>query len=355
MMEPKILAINGIWYSQSELIQQANIVACSKVAQYQKDIWCFILRWFDKSDTIELKTSGSTGVPKRIVVSKVKMQNSARRTLRFFKLQPASTALLALSAEYIAGQMMIVRAIEGNLNLITVEPTSAPLDQLNECVDFATLVPMQLTKYSGNIEKLNLIGKLILGGTAVNDSVVVILQESSVEAYESYGMTETLSHIALRRLNGCEKSSSFQPLEGVTIGLDSRGALTIFDSQTLDEAIQTNDMAEIFHDGTFKISGRVDNVINSGGVKISPEEIERSLAPYIQHSFAISSVKDDRLGQKMVLVTELPISELELETLNTHLERFKRISKLVVVDKIPFLNSGKLDRLTLLDMVKDLG
>ena len=354
MQDRVILGVDNVFYSRIELVERANSFESGDMSPYQIHFWHFIQRWFDESDTINLKTSGSTGVPKVITVPKDRMRKSAQRTVKFFQLAPSSKALLALSAEYIAGQMMIVRAIEGQLNLILVEPSSTPLDSLNEFVDFATLVPMQLLKYSNNHEKLQLIGKLIVGGAAVSKSIESILADCTIKAYESYGMTETLSHIALRRINGVEKEFTFSPLDGVKIGVDDRGALTIFDPLTLDEPIQTNDIACIEKDGTFRIIGRVDNVINSGGVKVSPEELEHIISSFISSPFAISWVNDERLGQRVVLVSIKNFEPEELYKLNEKLPKYKRITKSFCVDEIPLLISGKLDRLKLQTLVEKL-
>ncbi len=354
MQDRVILGVDNVFYSRIELVERANSFESGDMPLYQIHFWHFIQRWFDESDTIDLKTSGSTGVPKVITVPKDRMRKSAQRTVKFFQLAPSSKALLALSAEYIAGQMMIVRAIEGHLNLILVEPSSTPFDTLTEPVDFATLVPMQLSKYSNHHEKLQLIGKLIVGGAAVSKSIENILADCTVEAYESYGMTETLSHIALRRINGVEKEFTFRPLDGVKIGVDDRGALMIFDPLTLDEPIQTNDIACIENDGTFRIVGRVDNVINSGGVKVSPEELEQIISPLISSPFAISWVNDERLGQRVVIVSTKNIEPEELYKLNEKLPKYKRITKSFCVDEIPLLISGKLDRLKLQTLVEKL-
>jgi O-succinylbenzoic acid--CoA ligase len=266
--------INGVKYSSS------NVGTFDAIHLWQKDLQSFLYAWFSDGSNITLQTSGSTGEPKMISVSKQAMVESAKRTLAFFNLKPNQSALLCLPVFFIAGKMMVVRALVGQLNLIAIAPSASPLKDLNETVDFAAFTPLQMMNELKqlNNSKLNLLRKVIIGGGAVGDELEVMLKHQPFEAYETYGMTETLTHVALRRINGPNPQKYFHPLNNVKLSCDERGCLMSDVSGVTDGLIVTNDFAEIQPDGSFCITGRIDNVINSGGLKIQPEKIEALIA-----------------------------------------------------------------------------
>lgn len=309
----------------------------------------FLRLWFDKSETISMRTSGSTGQPKSITVTKSAMLQSAAMTVRFFQLKAGMNALLCLSPNYVAGKMMIVRAMVAGMNLITTDVSAHPVKNLEKDIDFAAMVPLQLTKsLEQSIEKLELIKKLIIGGSSISYQLETALQQLKVHVFHTYGMTETLSHIALRAVNGPDVSQSFLPLSGVKIACDERDCLTVEVPFLFDQKIVTNDLATIAPDGSFQITGRIDDVIISAGIKIHPAVIERKLASVVHHDFVISSVPDQTAGEIVLLVLAKKLSAVELIKLWQAMEEVLPASemprRIVHVDNIPVLSGGKTDR-----------
>lgn len=295
-----------------------------------KELWflsvCdFLSHWFDDTDRIVSVTSGSTGQPKEIKLSKELMRNSARMTNAFFQLDGTKTALLCLPASYIAGKMMIVRAIVGNFQLVAVEPKSNPFESITTAIDFTAVTPFQLFHSIESLKK-GLIYKVIVGGSMVTKKLEELVENLPTEIYETYGMTETASHIALRRINGTEKSEFFKVLEGVNVQLDNRGCLVINATHLVENEIITNDRVELKDHHSFRWLGRVDTVINSGGIKIFPEQVERKLNDLIDCQFFISSIPDKLLGNKVVLIIESSPFDVEKET-NLKTQMKNRLAK----------------------------
>lgn len=271
-------------------------------------VYAFLQNWFDDSDVIITHTSGSTGQPKEIRLKKQAMLNSAAMTNSFFSLSAENTALLCLPASYIAGKMMLVRAIVGGFNLICVEPEANPFKNLSTKIDFAAITPYQLNH---SLESLRTypVKSIIVGGSPVNAALEKACENIPAALYETYGMTETASHIALRRFNG-QKSDYFHILNGVSIRQDERNCLVIKAPHLTTEELITNDIVEIQDEQNFRWLGRADSVINSGGVKIFPEQLERKLQTLIDIPFFISAIDDKILGQKVVFVAECNATEL---------------------------------------------
>lgn len=270
---------------------------------WRSAIYQFLQNWFDDSDFILAQTSGSTGKPKSIKLLKQSMINSAKMTNHFFGLDKDKTALLCLPASYIAGKMMLVRALVGGFDLLTVEPSANPFEKLEPEIDFAAITPYQLF-HSAESLSTESVRKIIVGGGPVTTKLEKLAEDIPAELFETYGMTETCSHIALRQFNGSGKSDCFTILEGVTIRMDIRGCLAIKAPHLLEEEIQTNDMVELIGANSFRWLGRADSTINSGGIKIHPEQVEKKLEELISASYFISSLPDDKLGCKVVLVVE---------------------------------------------------
>ena len=266
----------------------------------------FLAAWNDASNKILVHTSGSTGKPKPLWVEKRRMLASARITCDFLGLKEGDTALLCLSTDYIAGKMMVVRALERKMRLITVEPSGHPLVSVEQPIDFAAMVPMQVyntLQVPEERDKLMNIRHLIIGGGAIDDDLAQALKDFPHFVWSTYGMTETLSHIALRRLNGAEASGYYVPFDGVDVSLNDDRCLVIHAPHVCNEMIITNDIAEFGPDGRcFRILGRKDNVICSGGIKIQIEELERLLKPHIPVPFMVTKVKDEKFGEVGVLL-----------------------------------------------------
>ena len=271
------------------------------------DLKEFLAEWHNDSPTVLVHTSGSTGKPKPMWVEKRRMEASARMTCDFLGLREGDTALLCLPLDYIAGKMVVVRSLVRGLRLVCVEPSGEPLGTETEQIDFAAMVPMQVwnsLRVPEQRERLMQIRQLIIGGGAIDDALARALVDFPNQIWSTYGMTETLSHIALRRLNGPETSEWYTPFAGVTLSQTAEGCLVIDAPAVHDGQLITNDIAELANDGRFKILGRKDNVICSGGLKIQAEEVERLLSAHLREPFIITKRRDEKFGEVAVLLTE---------------------------------------------------
>lgn len=276
----------------------------------------FLSEWNNGSDRVLVHTSGSTGKPKPMMVEKKRMLNSARITCDFLGLKPGDSALLCMSLDYIAGKMVVVRSIERHLHLISVSPSGHPLKDVNEEITFAAMVPMQVyntLQVPEERARLCRIRHLIIGSGAIDEALEQKLKAlpGDIAIWSTYGMTETLSHIALRRINGDEASEWYQPFDSVKISQTDEGCLVIDAPQVCAEPLVTNDIVEIesyiynkVEKLRFRIKGRKDNVICSGGIKIQIEEVEALLKPYLEKPFMIAKKKDGKFGEIAVLLTE---------------------------------------------------
>ncbi len=286
----------------------------------------FLSEWNNGSDRVLVHTSGSTGKPKPMMVEKKRMLNSARITCDFLGLKPGDSALLCMSLDYIAGKMVVVRSIERHLHLISVSPSGHPLKNIdlkdvngkgvNGEITFAAMVPMQVyntLQVPEERERLTHIRHLIIGGGAIDAALEKELKSfpGNIAIWSTYGMTETLSHIALRRINGDEASEWYQPFDSVRISQTEEGCLVIDAPQVCAENLVTNDIVEIepyiynkVEKLRFRIKGRKDNVICSGGIKIQIEEVEALLKPHLEKPFMLAKKKDEKFGEIAVLLTE---------------------------------------------------
>ena len=276
----------------------------------------FLSEWNNDSDRVLVHTSGSTGKPKPMMVEKKRMLNSARITCDFLGLKPGDSALLCMSLDYIAGKMVVVRSIERHLHLISVPPSGHPLKDVDEEITFAAMVPMQVyntLQVPEERERLSRIRHLIIGGGAIDAALEQELQSlpGDIAIWSTYGMTETLSHIALRRINGDEPSEWYQPFDSVRISQTEEGCLVIDAPQVCAETLVTNDIVEIepyiynkVEKLRFRIKGRKDNVICSGGIKIQIEEVETLLKPHLEKPFMLAKKKDEKFGEIAVLLSE---------------------------------------------------
>ena len=325
--------LNGKSFSYLELLSEALYLK-ENGQVFEKKIGKFLLEWLNNESFVFVQTSGSTGKPKQIVLDKKAMMASAKATGTFFNLQPKSTALLCLSTDYIAGKMMLVRAITLGLHLDAVEPNSNPLG--NKKYDFVAMVPMQV---ANSLNKLYLVETLLIGGTKVSYQLAESILKTNCKAFESYGMTETISHIAIKPIGAKE----FTILPNVTISLDERNCLVIEALELSQDKIITNDIVEILNERQFVLKGRIDNVINSGGVKIFPEEIEEKLAKFISVRFFIASLPDEKLGEKVILVLEGKPFEVD-NTIFSDLSKYQIPKEVVFIDKFIETETNKINR-----------
>ena len=308
----------------------------------------FLSEWNTDSPFIEVKTSGSTGAPKPMLVEKQRMLNSARITCDFLGLRPGDTALLCMSLDYIAGKMMVVRSLERGLKLTTVEPSGHPLSTSNlphstfHIPHFSAMVPLQVyttLQVPEERERLKKIRHLIIGGGAIDDSLAAELKDFPNNIWSTYGMTETLSHIALRRLNGPEASEWYTPFPSVHLSISDEGCLIIDAPEVCPEPLITNDIAEL-STRQFRILGRKDNVICSGGLKIQAEELERQLRPHMSAPFVISKRADEKFGEVVVLITEGSPSDARI-ICERILPKYHQPKAYLHLDHIPLTETSK--------------
>ena len=311
----------------------------------------FLTEWNNDSLYVHVQTSGSTGAPKPMMVEKRRMLASARITCDFLGLRPGDTALLCMSLDYIAGKMMVVRSLERGLKLTTVEPSGHPLSTSNlppstfHIPHFTAMVPLQVyntLQVPEERERLKQIRHLIIGGGAIDDSLAAELKDFPNNIWSTYGMTETLSHIALRRLNGPEASEWYTPFPSVHLSLSDEGCLIIDAPEVCPEPLITNDIAEL-STRQFRILGRKDNVICSGGLKIQAEELERQLRPHMSAPFVISKRADEKFGEVVVLITEGSPSDARI-ICERILPKYHQPKAYLHLDQIPLTETGKIAR-----------
>lgn len=326
---------------------------------FEEKVISFLKKWFSDSKTVSVQTSGSTGTPKIFEIEKEKMRHSANMTCDFLGLEEGDTALLCLPVEYISGKMMLVRSIERKLKLLVKKPSINPLENVTEKIKFCAMTPLQV---ENSLDKIHLIENLIIGGAAVSEHLKKKIFENlstnnpqlSTKIFETYGMSETLSHIGLKEIYP-HSEESFTILEGVEITTDERGCLVISAPKLNSEILKTNDLVELKNKKQFRFLGRVDYVINSGGAKIFPEQLESLVKKEIPNEVVFLGISDDVLGQKLILVIEGEESEAinhQLSTINYE-KSFHKPKEILFIQKIPRTPNGKVNRLELLKAFTD--
>lgn len=303
---------------------------------YERAVGDFLLDWFDDSPVIEMHTSGTTGTPKIITVEKQAMVNSALATGDFFDLHPGSKVLHCLPAKYVAGKMMFVRGFILGLDMDFVAPGSHPMQNNDTKYDFTAMVPLQA---QNSLDQLINVKKMIIGGVRLGKSLSAALKKMPIQAYETYGMTETITHIAAKKIG----EKAFTVLPGVTISYDDKQCLVIHAPRISDDVIVTNDLVELVNENQFVFLGRVDNVVNSGGVKLIPEIIEEKLSHKIPGRFFVIGKPDDTLGEKLVMVVEGQRQEFD-NSVFEGLERFEKPKEILFAPKFLETGSGKIMR-----------
>ncbi len=341
--------LNGLYFSREELTE----VAFSFVREgepFEKSIGDFLMDWLNNKDHLFVRTSGSTGMPKMIKINKQHMVNSAIASGDFFNISVGDRALHCLPADYIAGKMMLIRAMILGLEIDLVAPTSNPLEEVRKEYDFSAMIPFQL---KNSLSKINQIKNLIVGGAYVPKTLINAIQNVDSNIFETYGMTETVTHIAAKKLNNFEKpshinQSNFKLLPNISIKKDNRDCLVINAPYLSEDTIVTNDIVDIISDAEFKWIGRHDNVINSGGVKLIPEHIESKLSGVIPNRFFVIGKEDESLGEKLVLVvegesTQFSKVESEIKSLPS-LDLYEFPKEIVFVNKFKETENGKIIR-----------
>ncbi len=329
--------LNGIHINLEEMFYVAYCFI-KEGKPFEQHIGTFLLDWFDEKSYIELSTSGTTGTPKIIKIEKQAMLESALATGDYFGLEPGNTMLHCLPTDYVAGKMMWVRSFILGLDMKFVEPTSNPLAKIDENFDFCAMVPLQ-AKNSLTKLKQKRIKKLIIGGVTIHKALEKDLAKLPIEIYETYGMTETITHIAAKRIG----SEAFRVLPNVLVSADDRECLVIDAKNISKDQIVTNDIVKIISNTQFIWQGRYDNVINSGGIKLMPEQIEDKLSTRIPRRYFIFGQPDEVLGQKVVLYVEGEPIAIE-ESVFYVLNKFETPKEVLFIPKFKETVTGKIMR-----------
>lgn len=347
--------LNGVHYSNEALLHVASNFI-KEGEPYEKEVGKFLQYWLDENEFVEVNTSGSTGTPKLIKIRKQAMVNSALTTGEFFDLKPSDKALHCLPARFIAGKMMLVRAMVLGLEIDLEEPTAHPDFNIYRAYSLCAMVPLQLDNI---LQGFNLIKTIIVGGAPVSMALKEKIQGIDSHVYETYGMTETVTHIALKKLNNLPPSlrgkakrsaESFKTLPNISISKDERDCLVIDAPKLAEEKIITNDIVEVYSETEFKWLGRIDNVINSGGLKFFPEQIEAKLQNKIQARFFIASKPHDTLGEQLILLIEGAIESIDPYAFSS-LKRNERPKNIFTLRQFVETPSGKIQRKKTLELI----
>ena len=319
-----------------------------------KPVFPFLREWFNEELFISVETSGSTGVPKILQIKKEYMVNSALATGTYFNVEDGTKALLCLSPDYIAGKMMLVRALVLGWDLEVVSPISNPLSKTSKTFDFVAMVPLQL---QSSLQDLDRVKQVIVGGGVVSNDLKNALQKVSAKVYATYGMTETISHIAVKQLNYVHNTPVFyEALPNVSIFKDQRECLVVQAPHLSDAIVFTNDVVALVSEAQFEWLGRYDNIINSGGVKLQPEKIENKLAVLITERFFVAGIPDSILGERLVLIIESNRKNyfkaaLKEQGLALGLNKFEIPKEVYVIKQFVETNTKKIQRQKTLDLI----
>lgn len=309
----------------------------------KKDYYNFLKSWFDHKDYILTKTSGSTGKPKEIKLKKLDLIESSKLTARYFDLKVGDKVINCLPVKYIAGKMMLVRSLVLGLDLYIFPVTSSPISDLKNNYELIAFTPIQLENSIPFIEKIK---KVLVGGSPVQETLKEKILNSKSTVYETYGMTETITHIAAKNLSMGEKE--FTSLPGIEIGKRDN-CLFIKPNHLSVKMVQTNDVVELTNKNKFLLIGRKDFIINSGGVKLNPEAIEKKLEKYISADFVISSIDNTKFGEVVTLVFKKNIPE-NYNKAFTHLSKYEIPKEVLVIDNFPE-NNGKINRVKIRSII----
>ena len=356
-MNTATLLINHQKFAGNRLTELSQSkVNNAAIPAWEKDIFRFILTWMDDNDFIVQHSSGTTGRSKKLHLLKKSMVVSAENTLSFFDLLPGQTAVLCLPMQYIAGKMMVVRCLVGGLNMEIVEPGSLPeLSGIGQ-IDFCSMVPLQVLNLMKKTGDLSPIKKLLIGGSEITRELESLVSDVSTEVFASFGMAETCSHIALRRINGPGAQPDYHALPGIELNLDNRGCLVI-EAPYLPNTVITNDLVEFSGPGAFLWMGRYDNLINAAGIKIVPEEMEARIAENTGLVCTVIGLPDEPLGQKVVLVFEETPEISQSYIISSMQDLFpgkKHPPEIVWVKAFPRNASAKVDRRKLAEMISEI-
>ncbi len=352
-MAQETIVLNGTDYTFQQIINNEVWPA----SEFEKSTIAFMRSWLLGEKSFPQETSGSTGKPKIVTITRDQMTASAKMTERALRLQRDHTALVCLDTKYIAGKMMLARCFITGMTIIALEPSANPLEKLldNQSFDFAAFVPYQLqTIVNSNPHKLDQVKLAIVGGGKVSSDLTNKLQNSTCTLFETFGMTETISHVALRRINGGRtEAHMFTALPDVVLKLDARGCLVV-DAPFLENPVHTNDLVELVDPSHFRWLGRWDNVINTGGSKVIPEEVEAVLKKIfdemsLPHRFFVAGIADEMLGHKVCLVIEgnemaSTVVQMLADKIRQRVSRFEVPKEILFVKKFVETQTGKINR-----------
>ena len=342
------IKINGV------RVQHHELRDFKPQSEFEKQVQHYALEWLSGQDTFIFHTSGSTGKPKEIVIERTKILASIEGTSRALGLTPGTTALLAMNPQFIGGRMMIFRALEIGMNLLALSPGSNPLTTVREPVHFTALVPLQIDsimQHEASTNQLKSIEHVIIGGGALHHHWEKELCSFPNAIYQTYGMTETVSHIALKRISGADTADYYTALHGIMLDIDDRSCLIISGEVTGNKPLVTNDLVELLDTSRFRWLGRYDNVINTGGIKVQAEQLEKSIttvlaAAGMNHRLFVHKLPDQQLGEKIVLIIEGGHQEIEpiKNRLAQYLSRYEVPKQIIPTEQMILTASGKIDR-----------
>ncbi|MEM6717802.1 MAG: AMP-binding protein [Bacteroidota bacterium] len=340
--------LDGIYFDR-EALKEVAYSFVKEGKPHEQTIGDFLIDWLDEKTYVEVLTSGSTGTPKPIRLDKQAMIHSALATGDFFGIRPGNSALQCLPSNFIAGKMMLVRAMILGLSLDLVAPTSNPLANLEKHYDFCAMIPLQV---ENSLENLAKIDTLIVGGAPVSSALLESLQDVSTKVFATYGMTETITHIAAKLLNHLSegKKANYQTLPNIHISTDDRDCLVVDAPRISAEKIVTNDVVELISETEFVWLGRHDNVINSGGIKLHPEQLEEKLSTIINTRFFMTPTADAQLGEKLILILEDTAQNIDTSAILKSITDSKKFSKfeipkaIYIVEKFTETETGKVQR-----------
>lgn len=354
------IKIDGTDYDKDWILNNSSKLVRAEYSKISVTIFDFLNKWFTGEEIFEVSTSGSTGQPKEITIQKRQMVLSAEKTLAALDLGCGDKALLCITPHYIGGLMMLVRSLVGDLQLTVVKPTGNPFEKLShdEDFDFTALVPLQLVNVLNDEKssvRLSGLKAVIVGGAPISSALEIASKKISAPIYQTFGMTETVSHIALRRLNGVKAEKSYSVLPGVQISQDERGCLVIESDIIEGQKLITNDVVEITGAGKFSWIGRADNIINSGGVKVNPEKVEQAIFEIISGSvnklnFFVTGLPDGSLGERVVAIFEKKMQKIIredtlLKSLQKKLSQYEIPKNIYFVEELVRTSTGKISRL----------
>lgn len=342
--------VGGNWHP----IDSVNTLDRQGFDEIERNALSFIGEWLNGRRSFSFQTSGSTGNPKSISFRRDQLVASARLSVQSLGLMPGMKALVCLDPRFVAGAMMLVRCMENSMNIVVQSPSSRPFAVCREPVDFVALVPYQVSLLlKENSAVLDQPMLVIIGGAPLKESIIEQLQPHVASCYATYGMTETLTHIALRKLNGPGKQDAYHLLPGIRVFINEQGCLVIH-APHLDSPIVTHDLAEWASGDSFRILGRTDEVINSGGVKVHPRSVESVIDPALAEQgyhfrFFIAGRPDDQLGERVCLFIEglplaKPAEEVMLGHINQWLSPYERPRQVVYVHRFEETTTQKIDR-----------